>query len=137
MIMMQGGAVQATTVVPKLNANSVGEAEYCTAALCIMAGCFIRKLYNEFRGEHADQPLTIPLGLDSKAAQDIAASARETNRTRHIERRYHYYRESEQQGHTRTFYIPGEENWSNNLTKPERADQIKKEAEIFHVDVPE
>ena len=93
MIMYQGGAVDVVLAMPTITTNSTGEVEYCNAALAAMAAAFTRKMYNKVTNRPADQLLTIPLGLDSKAAMDIAASSRETKRTRHIQRRYHYLRE--------------------------------------------
>jgi len=84
---------------------------------------------------HPDALLTIPLGLDSKAAIDIAASQRETKRTRHIQRRFHYFRECQQTGSTKVFHIAGTENWANGLTKPERFEQLDKEAMVYQVTV--
>jgi hypothetical protein len=35
----------------------------------------------------------------------------------------------------RKWYIPGVDNWSNGLTKPETAEQLNAEAEIYQVQV--
>ena len=134
--MYRGGVVDASSLMPSVITHSTGEAEYCTAALAIMAGAFTRKTYNEAMGRDADAPLTIALGIDSKAAIDIASSQRETKRTRHIQRRYHYFRECQAKGSIRIFHIEGTENWANGLTKPERSDQLDKEARIYQVTAP-
>jgi hypothetical protein len=93
-----------------------------------LAASHLRKAFNEITNRPSDSPLTIPIiGIDSKAAADIASSAKETKKTRHIERRYHYFRESIQQGNNKLFHIPGVDNWSNGLTKPETAEQGMKD----------
>ena len=131
--MMQGATIDAATVTPTVVTHSTGEAEYCTAALAIMSATHYKKLYMEFMGLSMDQPLTIALGIDSKAAADIAASPKDTKRTRHIQRRYHLYREAIASGLVKQFYIPGGENWANGLTKPEVYEQLSKECEVYQV----
>ena len=136
MIMMCGGVVDATTIVPNLVTHSTGEAEYCTAAMAMMACSFVRKIFNEMRGKPADAKLTIPFGIDSKAAIDIARSDKETKRTRHMERRFHYCRESEARGAHKMFHIEGTKNWTNGMTKPLNGPELERETKIYQVDVP-
>ena len=131
--MMQGGVIDAATVVPSIVTHSTGEAEYCTAALAVMQCAFFRKLFNELIGRQSDAPLTIPLGIDSKAASDIASSERDTKKTRHIARRFHYIRECISNASIKIFQIDGEHNWSNCLTKPESKERVQRESRIFQV----
>jgi len=133
--MCQGGVVDMASVVPKLITHSTGEAEYCTGALALMASAHIRKMYNELQGKDPDLPLTIPIGIDSKAATDIAASEKDTQRTRHMQRRYHYWRECNGNGTSKTFRLPGEFNWANSLTKPLNGNMLQIEADIYQVEV--
>jgi hypothetical protein len=56
-----------------------------------MAAAHLRKAFNEIKDRPSDSPLTIPNGINSKAAADIASSAKETKKTCHIERCYHYF----------------------------------------------
>jgi hypothetical protein len=132
----QGGVVEGASVMPPIISTSVGEAEYCTGAIACMAMAHHRKVFNEFRGCDADQPLTVALGMDSKAAMDIANSPRETRRTKHIARRFHYIRWCVQTGQVKLFAIPGDHNWSNGLTKPLNATQFAAEDYNYQVLVP-
>jgi hypothetical protein len=82
------------------------------------------------------------VGLETKCrrqqqpqASGYPSSAKEMKKTRHIERRYHYFQESIQRGNNKLFHIPGVDNWSNGLTKPETAEQLNAEAEIYQVQV--
>ena len=134
-IMIQGGVVDAASIVPTLVSNSTCEAEYCTAAMCAMAISFVRKLFNELLCRDTDAVLTVPLCLDSKSAIDTASSKRETGRTRHISRRMHYIRHAVATGQITCHKISGEENWSNGLTKPLPAKQLDHEALVYQVDV--
>jgi hypothetical protein len=136
MIHWQGGVVEGVSVMPPIIAASVGEAEYCTGALAAMAISFHRKVFNEFTGRDADSPLTVALGMDSKAAIDIATSPRETKRTKHIARRYHFLRWCVQTSQLVLFPIPGDRNWSNCLTKPLNGKTLRLEEGNFQVVVP-
>jgi hypothetical protein len=136
MIHWQGGVVEGVSIMPPVMSVSVGEAEYCTGALAAMAISFHRKVYNEFLGRDADHPLTVAMGMDSKAAIDIALSPRETKRTKHIQRRYHYLRWCVQTSQLYLFPLPGEKNWSNCLTKVLNAIALAMEEGNFQVTVP-
>ena len=135
-IMMRGGVVDAASQMPSIITHSTGEAEYCQGALALLAASHVRKVYNELNGRDADTPLTIPIGVDSKAAEDIAASEKDTKRTRHIQRRYHYWRECNSNGTSKTFRLPGDFNWANSMTKSLNGPMLQKEADIFQVEVP-
>jgi hypothetical protein len=90
LIFMQGGVVDATSTMPQLVAWSTCEAEYCMGALAAMGAFYIRKVYNELHGIDPDYQLTIPIGIDSQSAIDTAISYKETQRTRHFSRRFHF-----------------------------------------------
>jgi hypothetical protein len=135
-IMMRGGVVDAASQMPSLITHSTGESEYCHGTNALMAANHIRKVYNELSGKDPDTPLTIPIGVDSKAAEDIAASERDTKRTRHMQRRMHYWRECNSNGTSKTFRLPGTFNWANSMTKPLNATMLNIETAIYQVDVP-
>ena len=105
------------------------------ACLAAMAGAYCRKIINEVFGRPTDTPLTIPLGLDSKSAIDTANSFKDTQRTRHIARRYHYIRFAILNGELTIFKIDGTANPANSLTKPLPTDQLQREASIYQVEV--
>jgi hypothetical protein len=78
LIIVQGGVIDACSMMPSLIAHSTCEAEYCTSSLAAMATFFIRKIYNELHGLAQDHQLTIPIGIDSHSAMDTANSNRDT-----------------------------------------------------------
>jgi hypothetical protein len=49
-----------------------------------------RQLFQELHGLDPDTPLTIPILTDLQRAMAMAFSDRETRRTRHIRRHYHF-----------------------------------------------
>ena len=132
---MQGGIVDSPSIMPPIVANSSCEAEYNMFALAIMGSYFVRKVYNELNGFDSDHPITIPMGTDSKSAIDTAKSERETQRTRHIARRYHFVRSEVATSQVKLFKIAGTCNPADALTKPLPAEQLRKEAPFFEVEV--
>jgi hypothetical protein len=83
-------------------------------------------------GHYSDRPLTIP---DSKSAMDNANSPKETNRTRHIARRFHYVGHCVGNGTVTLFKVQGTNNTANYLTKPLAAQHLQLEAILFQVEV--
>ncbi|KAG7340208.1 hypothetical protein IV203_023751 [Nitzschia inconspicua] len=100
-----------------------------------MGASFVRKVYNELLGYNSDRPLTIPLGIDSQSAMDTANSHKETSRTRHIARRYHYVRFAQMNSETTLFKVDGTRNPADSMTKALTAEQLDDEATLFHVEV--
>jgi Reverse transcriptase (RNA-dependent DNA polymerase) len=135
LIFMQGAVVDATSTMPQLVPWSTCEAEYCLASLATMAAFYIRKVYNELHGIDSDRQLTIPLGIDSQSAMDTAISYKETQRTRHFSRRFHFIRIAVASSQVILFKIDGTANCANSLTKPLPAEQLCTEALIYEVQV--
>ena len=123
------------SIMPSIIAQSTCEAEYNTASLCGMAGFYIRKIWNELLGRDTDAPLTIPMGIDSQSAIDTAKSAKETQRTRHIARRYHFIRFAVASSDIALFKVSGLANCAKSLTKSLNAEQLKVETNVYEVDV--
>jgi hypothetical protein len=92
-----------------------------------MATSFIRKVYNELHGLDQDHQLTIPIGIDSQSAMDTANSNRETQRTRHIARRFDFIRFAFGTSQITLFKVNGTTNCANSLTKPLPAEQLASE----------
>ncbi|KAG7357481.1 hypothetical protein IV203_002169 [Nitzschia inconspicua] len=124
------GVVDNSSHLAGVVCHSSCEAEYCHATSGLMAAAFIRKVFNEILGFNSDKPLTIPLGIDSQSAMDTANSHKETSRTRHIARRYHYVRFAQMNSETTLFKVDGTRNPSNSMTKVLTADQLDEEAAI-------
>jgi hypothetical protein len=132
---MQGAVVESVSTMPTIVSQSTCEAEYCMASLAVMAGCYVKKVFNEMLGFYSDRPLTIPLGTDSQSAMDTAQSPKETSRTRHIARRFHYVRHCVANGMVQLFKIQGTNNPANCLTKPLQGQARQLEANVFQVEV--
>ena len=134
LIFMQGAAIDAKSTMPTLISQSTCEAEYCMCALATMACYYVRKIYNEFHGLDPDHQLTIPIGIDSQSAIDTANSFRDTQRTKHIARRFHFVRFAIGSSQITLFKIDGTNNCANSLTKPLTTNQLGLETEIYEVE---
>ena len=135
MIMLYGTCIEHWSGTPSIISQSTCEAEYCTFSLALMGAAFCRKLFNEFQGYDPDRPLTIPLGVDAQSAIDTARSSKETGRTRHIARRFHYVRLENASGRAVLFKIEGEVNPSDSLTKVLSGEALDEQAKVYQVDV--
>jgi hypothetical protein len=90
LIFMQGVVIDVTSTMLTVISQSTCEAEYCTCALATVASHYVKKIYNEFYCHDPDYQIKIPIGIDSQSAIDTANSFRETQRTKHIARRFHF-----------------------------------------------
>jgi hypothetical protein len=135
LIFMQGAVVDLASFMPQIVPWSTCEAEYSTASLAVMAAFYVKKVYNELNGIDSDYDLTIPVGLDSQSAIDTANSHKETQRTRHFSRRFHFIRMAVGASKVFLFKIDGTANPSNCLTKPVTLEQLEAEASIFETEV--
>jgi hypothetical protein len=135
LIFIQGGVVDVTSTMLSLVAHSTCEAEYSICSLAAMATFYVRKVYNELHGLDPDYHLTIPIGIDSQSAMDTANSNKETQRTRHIARRFHFVRLAVGSSQIILFKIAGDSNCAYSLTKPLTAEQLALETVMYEVEV--
>jgi hypothetical protein len=132
---MQGAVIEAVSTMPTIVSQSTCEAEYSLISITIMSGSYIRKIHNEILGCDFDRPLSILLDIHSQSAMDTAHSGRETNRTRHIVRRFHYVRLSTQNWSVILFKVQGTTNPSNSMTKVLTIEVLDQEAQVYQVGV--
>jgi hypothetical protein len=84
--LLQGGVVDASSFVPDLVALSTAESENNAMCVAAMKAAHVRMIVMELRFQDAGRPYTVPLLVDSSAANAMTANAKDTKRTRHIER---------------------------------------------------
>ena len=134
-IYLHGSLVDSASFVPIPIANSSAEAEYNAAALGLTAAIYAKQMYNSFMNRHPDAPLTIALFTDSQSAIAMMTSAKDTKRTRHIERRVHFVRQAYEQGLYIPYKIPGEYNPADIGTKNLNGPSIEGHLPVIHVPV--
>jgi hypothetical protein len=136
LVYCQGGLVDGASFVPDPIALSSAEAEYQVAAFGV-SGCeHTRQLFQELHGLDPDTPLTIPILTDSQSAMAMASSDRDTRRTRHIRRRYHYVRFQIARGAHIILKIDGTLNISDIGTKLQDYATFMRHRVILHTEVP-
>jgi hypothetical protein len=136
LVFCQGGFVDGASFVPDPIALSSAEAEYQIAAFGV-SGCeHTRQVFQEMHGLDADTALTIPIFTDSQSAMAMASSDRDTRRTRHIRRRYHYVRLQISNGSHIILKIDGTLNISDIGTKLQDFATFARHRAILHTEVP-
>ena len=104
----QGGVIEMNSFVPPPIAMSTGESENNTLCLAAMGAQHSKMIIQELRYGNPDRPYTVPVLVDSQAAEAMTASDKDTKRTRHVERRWHYSRHARQSGHISVHKCDGE-----------------------------
>ena len=123
-ITVNGGTVDHASQMPVPIAMSTGEAEYLAAGNACMAASHIRMMLYDLQHlgtpEHSYEDPSMPpanIVLDSEAAMAMASSDRDTARTRHIARRYHYVRHGVAQKEHILTWVKSEDQAADFLTK--------------------
>ena len=133
MIFRNGALIEANSTMPIPIAMSTSEAEYLAACSATMATAHIRMLLYDmmFLGtkhwrESIQRLPTIPtvLMVDNDATVQIAKNGRLTRKTRHIERRFHFVRQGQQEGTHQLHWIPCTYQLADVLTKTQPASKI-------------
>ena len=132
---INGGMVDHASHVPAPVAMSTGEAEYLGAGNACMSAAHLRMLIYDLQHlgtrrhtyENHDQIPPALVILDSEAAVAMASSDRDTARTRHIARRYHYVRNGVAQTEHTLAWVPTDEQLADLLTKAGSFDYLVKQ----------
>ena len=135
---INGGMVDHASHVPVPVAMSTGEAEYLGAGNACMSAAHLRMLVYDlqFLGtkqhtyENHDQIPPALIVLDSEAAIAMANSDRDTARTRHISRRFHYVRHGVSRQEHVLAWVPTDEQMADLLTKSGNFDHLIKQIYI-------
>jgi hypothetical protein len=106
--MYRGGCVEMVTGNAGLVPDSTAEAEAVWISIAAKSSCFLRQAHCQVHYGNADRPLTVPLFTDSKAAQAIMAKDRDTNRSRHIDRRFMLTRSLAERGLAKLHHTSGD-----------------------------
>jgi hypothetical protein len=135
LIYHQGGIVDGGCFVPTPIAMSSAEAEYNALAQAMQVAAHTRQIIQELYGNHPDTPLSVPFLCDSESALKIGKKAKDTKRTRHIQRRIHYVRDNIASGAFTGHKIDGKLNPADTGTKNLSGEVLKTHQNILHVTV--
>ena len=133
MIFHNGALIEANSTMPTPIAMSTSEAEYMAACSATMATAHIRMLLYDMTylgtkqwRESSQRLPTIPsvLMIDNEATVQIAKNGKLTCKTRHIERRFHFVRQGQQDGTHQLYWIPCDSQLADILTKTQTSSKI-------------
>jgi hypothetical protein len=115
LFMLYGGAVSWQSKLQPVVAMSTAEAEYVAGAMAAREGVWLRRICT-----HLDLGQSGPLAIniDNQSALHMATNSSDSARTKHIDLRYHYLRQSVERGAIRLRYIPTDKNAADIFTKP-------------------
>ena len=133
MIFHNGALIEANSTMPTPIAMSTSEAEYMAACSATMATAHIRMLLydmmflgtKQWKQSIQNLPTTpTVLMVDNEATVQIAKNGKLTRKTRHIERRFHFVRQGQQDGTHQLHWLPCEHQLADVLTKTQPANKI-------------
>jgi hypothetical protein len=93
-IVYMGGIIDHSSNLPDPVALSSAEAENNEGCIAMMAASHLCMLLCEMEGIDESSLVSTPIYFDSKSAMAMGNSYKDTKRTHHIMRRYHYVREN-------------------------------------------
>jgi hypothetical protein len=93
------------------------KAEYIAASYISCVAIWLRNLFNEIRFTFLFISPSIPLAIDNQGTIALVKMNSLNRRTRHINIRYHHFRECAETGIVNPHYIPVNEMLADNLTK--------------------
>lgn len=132
-IFYNGALIEANTTVPTPIAQSSSEAEYLGACCGAMAAAHIRMILYDLLHlgtkhwhQHEQKLAKTPILLmtDNTATVQMAKNGKLTRKTRHIERRFHFVREGQQNGLHTLHWIPASSMLADIMTKSQAAYKI-------------
>jgi hypothetical protein len=106
--LIQGGLVDFSSFVPSPISSSSAESE--SNALCVgtLAANYARQVFCDIIYNNPSRPFTVPIFIDSSAAEAITKNDKDTHCTRHIEHRWLIHRKHRQAGLINIFHINGD-----------------------------
>lgn len=114
-VMVNGGAVAWCSRKQSLVSLSSAEAEYIAVTETVKEMLYMERLMRDF-----DITTTHPLTIftDSQSCINMLENQRASNRTKHIDTKYHYVRDLVERKRITLKYCPSEENAADLFTKP-------------------
>jgi hypothetical protein len=112
--MMNGGAVSWRSKLQTIVALSSTEAEYVGATPAVQEVLWLKDLLHEL--EIIDDSPSV-LNMDNRGAICLTRGGGDSNKTKHIDIRYHFIRSHVEQGHIRVQFVATDEMTADILTK--------------------
>jgi hypothetical protein len=110
--------------------TSTTESEFYALAEAVKEVKWLKALLKDF-GVHINE--SIPIHIDSQSCMKMIENEKFSNRTKHIDVRYHFAKEEILNGNVKLVYEPTETNIADMLTKPLAGTKIKYLRELANV----
>jgi len=132
-----GAAISWKSVKQNCTALSTVEAEYISAATVAKELTWIQRLFHEI-ATYPIKGLNLPttVKIDNNGARELAKNPQASQRTKHIDIRYHYIREVIQEGKIQLEQCPTNEMTADVLTKAlpsRRFEECRSEMGVMRV----
>lgn len=114
-VILWGGPVSWRSARQSVVALSTNEAEYMAAAECAKHLVWLKDFLFDVMNPI---PSAIPFFMDNTCAIDTATGDSINQRSKNIDRRFHFIREQVQAGFLEIKHVPTEEMLADHLTKP-------------------
>jgi hypothetical protein len=111
-------------------ATSTTESEFYALAETVKEIKWLKSLLNDF-DIFIEQP--IPIHIDSQSCMKMVENEKFSNRTKHIDVRYHFVKDELEKQTISLTYEPSETNIADMLTKPLRSTKISQLREIANI----
>lgn len=118
--MAGNGPIAWHTALQKTVSNSTCEAEYMEMSLAAQHASWTRQILKEFGYKGKDAVPTV-IREDNNAAIQLAKNPEFHKRTKHIDVKWHYVRQEQEEGRVAVQYVSTQENKADGLTKPRDA----------------
>ena len=120
--LLAGGAISWLSKKQAVVALSTSEAEYVALSLAAQEAAWLQKLLTDLQ----IPPKPIVIKEDNQGAIALARNPIAHSRTKHIDIRFHFIREAQEEGIIDTVYCPTSEMVADLLTKPIPRGQFEK-----------
>ena len=127
---LAGGPISWLSKKQSVVALSTSEAEYVSLSTCAQEAIWLRRLLNSIK---AIPPGPTVINEDNQGAIAIAKNPIAHGRTKHIDIRYHFIRETIQDRSIELCYCPSEEMIADLLTKPLSKGKFEKLRELMGI----
>ena len=118
-----GGLISWKSQLQKTVALSTMEAEYMALSSAVQEAIWLRRLLSEFGKINLEQPTAMK--CDNQSAIFFTKDPVQHQRSKHIDVRYHFARQAQQEKTISVEYIPTEEMLADALTKSLTKDKMK------------
>ena len=127
-VFLEGTAILVKSLMQKIVALSVTEAETIAAVQCVQEMIMAYKI---IKGMGLEVELPMILEVDNRGAVDLANNWSVGGRTKHMQVRHLWLRELKEKGMIKVVWVAGKDNVADMFTKNLPAADFKKHRESF------